>query len=295
VSRASLALAGLVVVGCYSPTIGNAQLRCDRNGGVCPRGFVCEQGSCWRSGEYVAGDLYVSATDDMGGGSDLAPVCVESSIVCADATTPAVCQSGAYVKQTACSGALPYCVGGACVACMNGDSKYVDAITIAVCSSNIYQNTTCPANARAASIDTGKCYDPEWPAWPMPGSGAHTPSYTPSTNTVRDNVTHLVWQRGFAASKQTYAQAISYCNGLAALDGMAGWRLPSRIEVVSLLQILAATPYIDTAAFPSTPADVFWTSSLDPPNGANAWVIDFNSLDAASFGQTGTENVRCVR
>src|SRR5207249_6951988 len=128
-----------------------------------------------------------------------------------------------------------------------------------------------------------------------PGAGAHTPSYTPGTNTVRDNVTHLVWQRGFAASTQTYAQALSYCANLGPLDSLAGWRLPSRIEVVSLLQLQASTPYIDTANFNGTPAAGFWSSSLDPANAANAWMIDFNSMDAASFAQSTTENVRCVR
>jgi len=233
--------------------------------------------------------------DLAGGGGDLA-ACVETSTICADPTTPAVCMNGVFVNQTACSGAMPVCVGGACVVCNNGDSKYVNATTIAVCAGNAFANMTCPGTARAASVDTGKCYDPEWAAWPMPGSGTHTPSYTISTNTVRDNVTHLVWQRGFTAT-QTYAQAQNDCATLGALDGLAGWRLPSRIELVSLLKLQAATPYIDATAFNGTPVADFWSSTVDPANPSNAWVIDFGSMDAASFAQTTSNgiDVRCVR
>lgn len=294
--RGALVVAALAAVaGCYSPSIANGQLRCDSNGGVCPQGFECQEGLCWRPGTFVGADMAVPITDDMGP-NDLAGACSEGTTACADATTPALCTGGVFVNQTACSGATPVCANGACVACANGDSKYVDATTIAVCTNNAFGNMSCPSTARAASVVTGKCYDPEWAAWPMPGSGTNTPSYTSGTNTVVDNVTKLVWQRGTSPSMLSWAAALNYCSSLGTLDGMTGWRLPSRIELVSLLEVLLAnTPYIDTAAFPGTPSAGFWSSSLDPAIGANAWMIGFDSGDVASFAQTQTENVRCVR
>ena len=236
----------------------------------------------------------MSIPDDMGS-SDLSGVCTDGTTVCADATTPALCTGGVFVNQPACSGANPVCANGTCVACANGDSHYVDASTIAVCTSNAFQNMTCPSATRAASVVTGKCYDPEWSAWPMPGSGTHTPSYTASANTVVDNVTHLVWQRGVAPSTMTYAQALNYCATLAPLDTLSGWRLPARIELMSLIEIQASTPYIDTANFPGTPAGLFWTSTVNPTGTATTWMLGFDSADLSDFPQTQTLNVRCLR
>ena len=79
------------------------------------------------------------------------------------------------------------------------------------------------------------------------------------------------------------------------LAGHGDWRLPSRIELVSLLDTRRTQPSIDVEAFPGTPSDWFWTSSraADDPNAA--WYVYFY------FGYPKTDDagnvfsVRCVR
>src|SRR5205823_5207497 len=133
-------------------------LRCEANGGRCPSGFECQEGACWRPGTFVPSDMAMGTGDDGGsdGGSADAGGCVENSTQCAaDGITPETCTGGVFVDQTACSGATPKCSAGQCVACVSGDSQYVDAVTIAVCSGNVFQNMACPTATRAASVDTG--------------------------------------------------------------------------------------------------------------------------------------------
>ena len=53
------------------------------------------------------------------------------------------------------------------------------------------------------------------------------------------------------------------------------WRLPKRIELVSLLSHAAGFPTIDTTIFNRVPADVVWTSSEVRPFNGKYWAVDF--------------------
>ena len=102
--------------------------------------------------------------------------------------------------------------------------------------------------------------------------------------TVTDNVTGLVWdqcawrQSGAAcatgtASLHTWSQALGVAvtaNG-QNYKGHNDWRLPSRTELVALVNYAASNPAIDTVAFPATPASRFWSSTVSAePYPANA-------------------------
>ena len=106
------------------------------------------------------------------------------------------------------------------------------------------------------------CYDPEWPNWPMPNprvSGlAHGQSYdvTSSPTVVKDEVTGLEWQRAIDPEVYDWTRADAYCQSLI-LAGHDDWRLPSAVELASIVNVLALAPAIDTAAFPETPAEYF--------------------------------------
>src|SRR5690606_34797912 len=84
--------------------------------------------------------------------------------------------------------------------------------------------------------------------WPMPHpveSGLpHPASYdTSQPDVVVDNVTGLMWQREPSES-QPYEDAASYCGDLAT-GGFCDWRLPTRIELVSLVDFTRENPAID--------------------------------------------------
>ncbi|MGA7741315.1 MAG: DUF1566 domain-containing protein [Polyangia bacterium] len=151
-------------------------------------------------------------------------------------------------------------------------------------------------------------YQPaEWivARWPMPNpaaSGLPNPSsYTDNGDgTVKDNVTGLVWQKS-VASTQVYAwcDAIAYCASLQ-LAGRT-WHLPTRIELLSIVDFLHTSPAIDTTAFPGTPGGKYhWTSSpwvvsqiASKPQ--YSWIVNFyEGLTSNAGGRTLAEYARCV-
>jgi hypothetical protein len=121
-------------------------------------------------------------------------------------------------------------------------------------------------------------------------------SYTENGDgTVTDNVTGLMWQKAVAAGTYNWAQAKAYCPTLT-LAGYHDWRLPTRIELVSLVDFGRSFPAIDTSYFPSTPSDWFWSSSPLAGSSSDAWGVDFPYGSTYSVAVFNSANVvRCVR
>jgi hypothetical protein len=136
-------------------------------------------------------------------------------------------------------------------------------------------------------------YDFEWPHWPLP---AEPPTgYVIDAATVKDPTTGLLWQRIAPVTTMTWLEAKAYCQGLV-LDGLPGWRVPSTIELLSIVDPTRAMPAIDPVAFPCTPSTTaFWGSTPDPTTAGNAWYVVFGT----GYSQTATTlssiRVRCVR
>jgi hypothetical protein len=141
-----------------------------------------------------------------------------------------------------------------------------------------------------------------WAQWPMPNppsTGLPNPaSYDVSTpGIVVDKVTGLTWQRDVDAKTYTWADAKAYCASLV-LEGACPWRLPTRIELVSILDNTHVDPAIDSVAFPATPPERYWSSSPSQsfPGSNYVWYVNFGAGDAYFFdGSTDLHRVRCVR
>jgi hypothetical protein len=131
---------------------------------------------------------------------------------------------------------------------------------------------------------------------PNPASAGlpHPASYSAhGDGTVTDNVTGLVWERAGNPESYLRDQAFAYC----AAKGN-GWRLPSRLELVSLVDftIAAPGPTINQTMFPNTPPDRFWTDS--PQTASNLyWTISFldGGTNYNTLLDTTVHSVRCVR
>ncbi len=165
-----------------------------------------------------------------------------------------------------------------------------------------------------------------WVHWPMPNpdaaiapdSDASLPnpmSYVTDHTalTVYDQVTLLTWEATPAAAA-TYADAETACLALAQTTS-APWRVPTRIELVSLIDF-TRVPTFDVDAFP-LPADAapgaaagtYWTSSLAPspagpafppdadPTTSPHWAVSFADGTVATTATRGVSAswVRCVR
>lgn len=137
-----------------------------------------------------------------------------------------------------------------------------------------------------------------WATWPMPNSAPGLP-HVQSFDISRDDVavdrnTGLMWQRNVLPNPLSFSGAKQACDQLA-LAGYDDWRLPSRIELVSILDLTRVQPAIDPIAFPQTPSDWFWSASAAAGDAQSAWYVYFY------FGYPKTDLVsnqfaaRCVR
>lgn len=143
--------------------------------------------------------------------------------------------------------------------------------------------------------------DRSWAEWPMPNcpgditAGAPNPeSYTDNGDgTVTDNVTGLMWQQTVSTTTYSWADALAFCPSLS-LAGYDDWRLPTRIELVSIVDDSLTDATMDSANFPGTPAGYFWTSSRLAGSLTDAWVVVFNG-GTYTVLTSDSSYVRCVR
>jgi hypothetical protein len=141
--------------------------------------------------------------------------------------------------------------------------------------------------------------DPSFAHWPMPNppsTGLPNPaSYQWTEEVVNDLVTGLTWQRGGAPSPLDWPAANSYCEKLE-LGGYDDWRLPSRIELVSLVDFTHLKSAIDEQAFPKTASDYYFSATVNPAFGPNSVRIVSFSNGGSEWGDpTYPTRVRCVR
>ena len=112
--------------------------------------------------------------------------------------------------------------------------------------------------------------------------------------TVSDTMTGLVWQQGLSPGTQNRVDSAAYCDALTTSGG--GWRLPTVLELSSLLDDTRTAPTIDPVYFPGTPLERFWTATGVSAEPAVGYFVDFNdgSLDWVLLTNPGNR-ARCVR
>jgi hypothetical protein len=122
-------------------------------------------------------------------------------------------------------------------------------------------------------------------------TGHYTIGTGAAAGTVYDTKAHLTWQRTVPSGPYTMSAAVAYCASLD-LNGK-GWRMPTAKELFSLVDhSVAAGTMIDSSAFPTTPYEIYWSTSVYQTNAA--WVVDFTS-GYIELQDSQTEWLRCVR
>lgn len=135
--------------------------------------------------------------------------------------------------------------------------------------------------------------DREWAQWRIPGVGVA--GFSTTSDVVTDGRTGLRWQRAPSTTTRTWDGAKNYCDGLT-LGGFADWRLPTFIELSSIIDWSRTQPAIDTTFFggPSGSTDGrYWTAT--PSTSTVAWSRDFYSGARSFTAKTTPLAVRCVR
>ncbi len=146
-----------------------------------------------------------------------------------------------------------------------------------------------------------------WAQFVMPnyaqdgGPGENVPKYDPATGGgLVDSVSKLVWLEPMpdtAKGLKTWADAQQVCTGLS--QGTVSWRLPSRIELVTLLDLDPSKGKKVDAVFKTAEGIQYWTTSEVRPDVDGVrkhWTVDFSN---GGLGQQnineGQAGVRCIR
>jgi Protein of unknown function (DUF1566) len=184
-------------------------------------------------------------------------------------------------------------------ACRAGKPSPIGTTEPAVDDAAMPADAASAASAHEASAERAVASVEAWASWPMPNSPSsrlpNPQTYDTSIEGVAvDGVTGLMWQRSAFTDGATFEEAKRECDQLT-LAGFAGWRLPSRIELLSIVDLSRTQPSINLAAFRKTPSDWFWTSSVASDNPAAAWYVYFYFGYPKTDDKTNRFAVRCVR
>lgn len=127
----------------------------------------------------------------------------------------------------------------------------------------------------------------------MPGSAGEEPSaqYRVGAEVTQDQVTGLDWQRQVLPVQRSDEDAADYCAQLM-LGGHCDWRLPTRVEGISLLDLGRSPPSFDPAAFPQADGGlVLWSG-----NSERLFRLGSDgSLRVRPTNISSPASVRCVR
>lgn len=122
----------------------------------------------------------------------------------------------------------------------------------------------------------------------------NVPSYQTTAETLVDSVTGLVWQRAPALAERMQAAASGYCDGLE-LSGHSDWRLPTRLEYISLLDEGQGAGYAVPPQIARDSTGKFWTASASGVTAGTFFVVD----DAVGTWNVAVQETsfraRCVR
>jgi hypothetical protein len=134
-----------------------------------------------------------------------------------------------------------------------------------------------------------------WTRWPVTEQVQGVSGQYDGQEGVVDKKTNLVWRK-LIFSAQSFDEAVGDCDSLQPIHR---WRLPSRVELISLLDF-TQPDRLDATHFDG-PGRLYWTASAVRPIGARLqyWAVSFQGqtqvlqkLDAN--GTNSLPYVRCV-
>jgi len=138
--------------------------------------------------------------------------------------------------------------------------------------------------------------------WPIPPFKPLHTNYVLTADTVADKTTGLVWERHDSdPATMAYAGGATHCAGLST-GGHLDWRLPSRIEALTILDYGQMLGLLNQAVFPdgalpSSPVNM-WTASISLLNARLDERFQVNmelSLVTIAANTSISNRIKCVR
>jgi hypothetical protein len=234
------------------------------------------------------------------------PVCKGGGKTCASMTMLATCmqdaQSCYYAASTStctmgtCGGA-----GGSAAcscACTVGATECVSSTSLGTCatgpnSCNVQSIATCGGGLVCERVAPASCADPSWAEWPVPPTTSPTGYTDNGDGTITDSVTGLMWEKTGPTTWMMYPAAVTYCGTMATTGGHRDWRLPSTIELMSIVDYGRSDPSINPI-FIGTTSTYYWSSTLYVGTSL-VWSVNFYDGAVKGIDMTSLVGVRCVR
>jgi hypothetical protein len=110
--------------------------------------------------------------------------------------------------------------------------------------------------------------------------------------TITDISTGLMWSQAVQGAAVTHAGALSLAEA-STLGSFTDWRLPTRAELVGLVESACVDPAFNTSRFNDGGLRVIWSASAGP--GATFWFVDFTYGSDAVEPAGARKGVRLVR
>jgi len=114
--------------------------------------------------------------------------------------------------------------------------------------------------------------------------------------TVTDLNTGLMWQQSDDQNNigRAWEEAADYCAG-RDLGGKTDWRLPTRLELMSIVNYGRYAPSIDINYFSQCRSIGYWSSSTSAYYPDYAWHVYFYDGGVSWYYKSHNVYVRCVR
>jgi hypothetical protein len=159
--------------------------------------------------------------------------------------------------------------------------------------------TTCASD----TTQDLKCNDPQVAGWQLQ-DGDFQPNLqalvATASDEVTDKTTGLVWQLGDDGNMYTQPDAVQHCASFKSNEAATGWRLPSVIELMTLIDSggtgkgAPPLPSIDPS-FSGAQANNYWTATPTVSQTMEAWTVKFDFGEVIPLLTSTSLPVRCVR
>jgi hypothetical protein len=115
---------------------------------------------------------------------------------------------------------------------------------------------------------------------------------------VRDNNTGLVWQKSPASTSVVHNVAAENCIDKTVVGGQKGWRLPSAVELASLLDPSVSGGQVALPLghpFLNVQPSLYWSATTFAEDQSAAWFVDFGGSSVRTAPKAQTWHFWCVR